>query len=334
MSVRPAGHWAPATVVAVEDVTPRARRITLERADLPRPRAGEHVDLRVPSAHDAGRTLTRSYSVVDGEPGRLSITVLRVRDSRGGSAYLHGVEVGQTLLCSRPVQNFPLRLGAARYVLVAGGIGVTALVEAGRVLAATGQDHEVHLLARTRTDLAYADRLAEQHGERLRTHVEDEGSGLDVEQLVADVAGSPTGASTEVYVCGPIRLMDAVRRAWERHGLPATNLRFETFGNSGWFDPEPFDVRVPELGLEVEVPPDQSMLEALVAAGADVMYDCLKGECGLCRLRVAGIEGSLDQRDVFLSRAQQESGGSVCACVSRVVSGTPGRRGSVTLALG
>ncbi len=334
MSGASAGHGAPATVVAVEDITPRARRITLERADLPRARAGEHVDLRVPSAHDPSRTLTRSYSVVDSEEGRLSITVLRVRDSRGGSAYLHGVEVGATVPCSRPLQNFPLRLGAARYLVVAGGIGVTALVETARVLAATGQDHEVRLLARTRSDLAYADLLAERHGDRLVTHVEDEGTGLDVEALVAEVAGSPLATSTEAYVCGPIRLMDAVRRAWERHDLPEAHLRVETFGNSGWFDPEPFEVRVPELGLEVEVPPDQSMLEALAGAGADLMYDCLKGECGLCRLRVVGSEGRLDHRDVFLSRAQQEAGASVCACVSRVVAGEGGGRGSVTLALG
>ena len=327
-------RWAPARVVEVADVTPRARRITLERPGLRRAVAGEHVDLRVPSAHDPGRLLTRSYSVVDSEDGRLSITVLRGRDSRGGSAYLHGVGVGETLECSQPLQNFPLRLGAARYVLVAGGIGVTALVETARVLAATGREHELHLLARSRDDLAYLARLEGRHGEALAVHVVAVGSGLDVEALVARVAADPAVAATELYVCGPIRLMDAVRRAWERHDLPAANLRFETFGNSGWFEPETFVVRVPDLGLEVPVAPEQSMLEALVGAGAPVMYDCLKGECGLCRLRVVGTDGELDHRDVFLSREQQEAGTAVCACVSRVAGGSGDGVASLSLSLG
>ena len=32
-----------------------------------------------------------------------------------------------------------------------------------------------------------------------------------------------------------------------------TNLRYETFGNSGWFDPEEFVVRIPRLGIEATV---------------------------------------------------------------------------------
>ncbi len=49
-------------------------------------------------------------------------------------------------------------------------------------------------------------------------------------------------------MCGPIRLMDAVRRAWTERELEPTNLRYETFGNSGWYEAEPFTVRIPRLG--------------------------------------------------------------------------------------
>ena len=47
------------------------------------------------------------------------------------------------------------------------------------------------------------------------------------------------------------------------------------------------------------------MLEALTRAGADLMYDCRKGECGLCLLDVDAVDGVLDHRDVFLSAAQK-----------------------------
>ena len=61
------------------------------------------------------------------------------------------------------------------------------------------------------------------------------------------------------------------------------------------------------------------MLEALTRAGVDLMYDCRKGECGLCLLDVSCVEGAVDHRDVFLSAAQQTTGRSLATCVSRVV---------------
>ena len=99
-------------------------------------------------------------------------------------------------------------------------------------------------------------------------------------------------------MCGPIRLMDAIRRAWNTRGLDPTNLRFETFGNSGWFSPEVFHIQVPELGLHATVNKDESMLEALQKAGANMMFDCRKGECGLCQVRVLEVDGQVDHRDV------------------------------------
>jgi len=186
-------------------------------------------------------------------------------------------------------------------------------------------------VARSADRMAYREELAELHGDRLQVRIDEEGSPLDVDQLLADVAAGP--AQTELYMCGPIRLMDAVRRGWRDLGLPMHNLRFETFGNSGWFDPEEFVVKVPRLGIEAVVGTDTTMLEALADAGADLMYDCRKGECGLCLVNVGAVEGALDHRDVFLSERQQASGSQVCTCVSRAVS-APGQatRPTVTLA--
>ena len=57
--------------------------------------------------------------------------------------------------------------------------------------------------------------------------------------------GSVNPERAELYMCGPIRLMDAVRRAWIERGLSPAHLRFETFGNSGWYEAEAFRVRDP-----------------------------------------------------------------------------------------
>ncbi|MFF0156007.1 2Fe-2S iron-sulfur cluster-binding protein [Streptomyces sp. NPDC005263] len=64
--------------------------------------------------------------------------------------------------------------------------------------------------------------------------------------------------------------------------------------------------------------PRTSMLDALQEAGVEIMYDCLRGECGLCRVRILQADGSVDHRDVFLSSRQRAEGRQMCACVSRI----------------
>jgi vanillate O-demethylase ferredoxin subunit len=133
-------------------------------------------------------------------------------------------------------------------------------------------------------------------------------------------------------------MLDAIKTAWAEAGRPPAQLRFETFGSSGRFAPEAFAVRIPRLGLETLVPHDVSMLEALEACGADLMFDCRRGECGLCQVKVLDIDGVIDHRDVFLSDAQHKKGDRLQSCVSRVVSprtgglpGADGQQAAVTI---
>ena len=76
------------------------------------------------------------------------------------------------------------------------------------------------------------------------------------------------------------------------------------------------------------------MLDALAEAGVGILADCRRGECGLCAMEVIAVEGVVDHRDVFLSDAQHEDGGKICACVSRLAGGAitvePAWRGDVS----
>ena len=199
------------------------------------------------------------------EGALLTISVLRSRQSRGGSEFMHRLQVADTLMTTQPLQNFPLRVGASRYLLVAGGIGITAIYGMAETLRALKADYQLVYVGRSRTAMAYLSDLTELHGERLRVHVDQDGTPLDASGLVDDIAASSDGMDTELYMCGPIRLMDAIRRQWGERGLPAYNLRYETFGNSGWFEPEDFIVRIPRLGIETTVGTHSTILEALTA---------------------------------------------------------------------
>ena len=133
---------------------------------------------------------------------------------------MHGLAAGDRVEMTQPLQNFPLGVGAARYVLVAGGIGITALLSMATVLRERGADYTLVYVGRSRAVMPYLDQLADEHGERFHLHVDDEGTPLDVEKLVDGVVGHEAAQRTEMYVCGPIRLMDALRRSWIDHGLP------------------------------------------------------------------------------------------------------------------
>lgn len=316
--------WQLGTVVEVRTIATNIQRVVLEPSLPRKAEPGSHIDVMVRIGGNEDR---RSYSIVESsEDGtRLVISVLKAPLSRGGSIFIHSLQPGDELEVTQPLQNFPLRVGAERYLLLAGGIGITAMINMARVLRNIRANYTFVYAGRTRSAMAYLTELQELHGENLVVHVDDEGSSLDVNSLVASVT-----EDTELYMCGPIRLMDAVRRTWTESGLSYPNLRYETFGNSGWHDPEEFVVKVPRLGLEVPVGKGRSMLEALEDAGAEMMFDCRKGECGLCEVRILKLEGAIDHRDVFYSARQKNATEKMACCVSRAVTSPSGLASEAT----
>jgi len=326
-------RWRKARVLDVCEVAEHVRQVVLEPEHLEAPAPpGSHIDIGV---YVNGRADVRSYSVVGmGAYGNeLMLGVQLARQSRGGSAYMHALRRGQEVQITQPLQNFPLNYGKPGYVLAAGGIGITALLAMGKALKARGADYRFVYGARSRSLMAFVDDLVAEHGDRMDVRIDAEGSSLDVAALVDSV---PDGG--ELYVCGPTPMLDAIKTAWAKAGRRPADLRFETFGSSGRFAPEPFTVKIPRLGLETVVSHDVSMLEALEACGADLMFDCRRGECGLCQVKVLELEGVIDHRDVFLSDAQHESNDRLQSCVSRVVSprtgglaGADGQPAAVTI---
>ncbi|MET9594485.1 PDR/VanB family oxidoreductase [Streptomyces sp. NPDC006516] len=337
MAVQTQTRWQRARVVEVSDVADGVRRIVLAPEHPAHAAPGTHVDVRIGSGDGTGDGVSRvrSYSVVRSEDDgrRLTLSVRLSPTSSGGSATMHRLRAGDELTVTGPLQNFPLAVGASRYVLVAGGIGVTALVAMASALRRRGADYELRLVGRSRAVMAYVDELVGEHGDRVRLHIDDEGTPLAVDDLVAGIARTPSAPGTELYMCGPIGLMNAVSRSWAEHALPTTNLRFETFGSSGRYPAEEFLVHLPELGREVTVAPGTSILDALEAAGVETLSDCRKGECGLCLAKVLDSTGTVDHRDVFLSEAQKERSDKLCLCVSRAAAAHSGSDTPAVLSL-
>jgi ferredoxin len=184
-------------------------------------------------------------------------------------------------------------------------------------LAETGANFRLLYACRRRQDLALADELRERIGGRLQTFIDEEDSRIDLDAEIARVC--PGG---ELYVCGPIGMLEAAKRHWQSSGRPLDQLRFETFGNSGRFASERFTVKIPRLGKEIKVSLNETMLDALEAAGIDMIFDCRRGECGLCAVPILETDGIVDHRDVFFSDEEKAANSKLCTCVSRVIGGS------------
>ena len=303
--------WTDATVRATSAL---ARDVlALEIAPLDGARLwspGAHIDV---SILVGARAEVRSYSLVgEWNPARYRIAVKRQPQGRGGSAYMWSLEPGARLTVGAPNNRFELAHDSPDYLLVAGGIGVTPILGMASSLAASGANFRVLYGVRSRADLALADEIGAAVGDRLEIFVSGEGRRIEASAEIARL-----GAGGELYLCGPLGMIEDFRRAWGASGRPPSAFRVETFGSSGAFAPEPFRVRVRGREIEVAVPRDRSMLDALEAAGVEIVADCRRGECGVCAVDIIDVEGRIDHRDVFLSDHQRRDGRKMCPCVSR-----------------
>jgi vanillate O-demethylase ferredoxin subunit len=102
----------------------------------------------------------------------------------------------------------------------------------------------------------------------------------------------------------------------QSRGWPRERVRFELFSTPAAADGAAgYEVVLAQSGRSLQVAPGQSLLDCLVEAGCDPMFDCKRGECGVCS--VAVLEGEIDHHDYFLSDAEKAAGKVMQVCVSR-----------------
>jgi ferredoxin-NADP reductase len=309
------GHY-DLVVTDSRSETSQIKAFTLARPDgepLPTWTAGAHVKVRLPDGDE------RSYSLINSAldptatvlPRSYRLGVRLEEDSRGGSRYMHALKPGDTVAVSAPTNNFALEPASNPIVLLAGGIGITPLISMAAELAAWGARFRMIYAGRSRAHLAFLDELSQSAGAQLTLHTDDRSGVFDVNVLMDSLtAGEP------LYVCGPTPMIDAAIDAAKRLDWPAGRLRFEHFTAAA---PAPgdrtFEIVLKRSGRSYLVPPDKTILDVLIEAGVDPLYDCKRGDCGICQTGV--LEGEPDHRDYILSDAEKAAGKVMQICVSR-----------------
>ncbi|CAM5221713.1 Vanillate O-demethylase ferredoxin subunit OS=Castellaniella defragrans OX=75697 GN=HNR28_001895 PE=4 SV=1 [Castellaniella defragrans] len=199
-------------------------------------------------------------------------------------------------------------------MLIAGGIGITPIMAMAQHARATGQDYELHYSCRTRSQAAFLPDLRTLHGDRLKLHLSDEGSRNDFTALLAH-----PDATTRIYACGPVRMLEALQQAVDATGWRADALHVEHFANDApKLDPaheQAFEIELRNSGLLLQVPAHKTVLEVLHLNNVDVQSDCEEGLCGTCEVGV--LSGEVDHRDSVLNPSERRANNRMMACCSR-----------------
>ena len=197
-----------ARVQAVRDLSAHVREIVLVPKNGASPwTPSAHIDVSLPLK---GGAQVRSYSLVGEAASAYRIAVKREDEGRGGSRFMHQLAPGGTLHVSEPKNTFALDYSRPAYLLVSGGIGVTPIIGQAQALARHGANLRVALAARTRSDILYNDDFSRALGNRVECFVSQEGRRIDAAQEIATL-----DQGGELYICGPMSLVDAFRKAWK-----------------------------------------------------------------------------------------------------------------------
>ena len=278
------------------------------RGDVPRFTAGAHVDVYLPNG------TIRQYSIASSttDRARLLLGVKLEQQGRGGSRCMHEeLRVGQVLKIGLPRNNFPLVEDAALSIFIAGGIGITPIKCMIDRLQAIGAGWRLHYAVRARDEALFADDFFSSAGDRVHLHVDDEHAGrvIDVDAIIATAP-----ADAQLYCCGPAPMLAAFEKACA--GRPAKFVHLERFSAPDVVAATggAYTVELARSKRAITVQADQSLLQALQAAGITIKTSCQQGICGTCETRV--LAGTPDHRDMILSDEEKAANDTMMVCCS------------------
>jgi ferredoxin-NADP reductase len=269
-----------------------------------------------------GKPVKRSYTIAS-SPTQSDYAEITVKHKEGGevSGFLHAhVQEGDLVEFSGPSGSFIFTGRECKCILlIAGGVGITPLMGVIRYLTDRSWPGDIYLvygISYGTRNLIFREELEylQRRHSNLRVVVivsnpEEPGwkgpIGPITKELI--IQSVPDLASRYVHVCGPVPMMEAVKKILAELGVPRERVKTEAFGLA-LGKPEPVG---PEgaypAGAEVEeragrgafptvtfslsdksapLPPDKTILDVADEIGVEIDNSCRVGACGTCRVKL------------------------------------------------
>jgi ferredoxin-NADP reductase len=262
-----------------------------------------------------GKPVKRSYTIAS-SPTQHDYVEVTVKHETGGvvSGYLHDqVKEGDLLDCSGPVGSFVFTGRECKCILlIGGGVGITPLMSVIRYLTDRAWPGDVYLLygVHAPQDIIFREEieyLARRHPNFRVVIAVSHPEGTDwagakgriTKELIAQSV--PDLASRYVHLCGPVTLMEAVKKELAELGVPADRVKTEAFGPAlGRPEPVVAPSQGPPAGTVVALPtvtfarshkaaplpPEKTVLDVADQVGVPIDNSCRVGTCGTCRVKL------------------------------------------------
>jgi len=304
----------------------------------------------------AGQSLTLRR-VIDGAEHRRTYSIcapvgeqprIGVREIPGGlfsSWLVHDVRPGDVIEVQAPGGSLRADPSvAAHHLCVAAGSGITPMLSiVGSMLANPGSSVTLLYGNRTTISVMFTEELADlknQYGERFNLihvlsreprDVELFTGRLDADRLRAILTSVvPIASMDEVWLCGPLGMIEDARKVLADLDVPAERVHFELF----YVDEPPpqlrhLDAAIDAAASEVTVildgrsttnavPRDRTLLDSAQVHRGDLPFACKGGVCGTCRAKVCS--GEVDMVRNYALEPAEVDAGYVLTCQTYPVS--------------
>ncbi|GAA0637600.1 phenylacetate-CoA oxygenase/reductase subunit PaaK [Sporichthya brevicatena] len=341
--VRAAFHTL--TVAAVEPLTSDSVAVTFdvppELAEAYRFRPGQHLTIR----SDHGRAnARRSYSIATPVGGPLRIGVKRLPGGAFSTWACADLRPGMQLEVMTPKGNFGTDISpdtARHHVALGAGSGITPLLSIVASVLAGEPRSTVTLLygSRGSAQIMFGEELADlkdSYPSRFQLlHFlsrEPQASPLRAGRLDADKLDGVLGPLVPLdadawYLCGPNDAVGTWAGVLEARGVDPARVHREIFHRGAPVSPAKVDsthVDGPHSTVyftldgrsgEVEISPEETVLDGVLRLRPDAPYACRGGVCGTCRATVTSGTAAMDAN--FALEDDELERGFVLTCQAR-----------------
>lgn len=315
----------------------------------------------LPFTYLAGQFLTLSV-VIDGKPIKRAYTVashpcdkkmleITIKREENGlvSRYMHDV-IHEGDLIDLEAASGKLTFSGVTgegIVLIGGGVGITPLMSVLRCLISCGMKNEIHLLyaCKSLEEFVYHEELRQ-----LRERNPNFKLLVAVEKLDGTFPGAYEGRLTKekiheavpkitslrVHLCGPPKMMEAIKAILVELKVPKEQIKEEAFGSG-----KPPTPKAPAANRPAESPPlmdtvdlkkvtfkkaaktvaiheGETVLELSESSGVEIPFQCRVGTCGICKVKLISGDVTMDVQDALTEEDKQ--GKVILACQAKAQS--------------
>ena len=302
-----------------------------------------------------GKPVRRSYTIASSPTQHDYAEITVKREEEGAvSSFLHNrVQQGDLLESSGPAGSFIFSGRECKCILlIGGGVGITPLMSVIRYLTDRSWPGDIYLLygVHSPQDFIFREELdyLQRRHPNLRVVVTmSHPEGTDRQGPTGRISKEwiaqsvPDLASRYVHLCGPVPLMEAVKKALTELGVPKERIKTEAFGLA-LGKPEPTrslaalpsgdgvnekaaGVALPTVTFSLSdksapLPADKVVLDVADEIGVEIDNSCRVGTCGTCRVKLLSGEVTMaveeglepgDKEQGIILACQTKSAGNV-----------------------